>query len=165
MKWVPLFVTSPEEGGQEHEGVEGRPSVENVAVKCVLATVQLHDGVMSHAAARRLGRAGWRLDKGSARVGLAALPTAEPESGIARKLETLATGSRMSIAVGSAKQAQTAEVAQFDFVEDLQKWVQEGYVDFLEIFCGKGRLTAKARQVGLHAGEGIDNRLIAYGQK
>ena len=138
VKWVPLFVTSPEEGGQEREGVEGRPSVENVAVKCVLATVQLHDSVMSHAAARRLDRAGWRLDKGSARVDLAALPTAEPESGIARKLETLAAGSRMSIVVGRQSRRRPRRSCSSTSWRTCRNGSKRGTLIFWRSFAAKG---------------------------
>ena len=40
-----------------------QPLVEVIPVQRVLLTVQLHSGVLSHQAARKLDRAGWRLDE------------------------------------------------------------------------------------------------------
>ena len=50
------------------------PSLEQITVQQVLAVVQLHDGVMSHAAARRLDKAGWTLDKEELHVEVLTLP-------------------------------------------------------------------------------------------
>ena len=40
-----------------------QPLAEVVPVQRALLTVQLHSGVLSHQAARKLDRAGWRLDE------------------------------------------------------------------------------------------------------
>ena len=62
--WLPVYEASAEQGGAEvlgdrpeHHGM--KPLLENVPAKRLLCAVQLHDGVMSHAAARQLDRAGW----------------------------------------------------------------------------------------------------------
>ncbi len=46
----------------------------------------------------------------------------------------------------------------------MQQWLQEGYVDFLEIYSGFSELTFQVRGVGLRAGEGLDNAFPAYGR-
>ena len=44
----------------------GKPSLEVIQLKQVLTIVQLHSGVLNHAAARKLDLAGWRLQEQSA---------------------------------------------------------------------------------------------------
>ena len=51
VKWLPAF--------KDREKTE--PFVETIAIKYVLMVVQLHTGVLSHQAARKLDLAGWRL--------------------------------------------------------------------------------------------------------
>ena len=55
--WQPLFTG---ESGVEVLASGSIPSTETVPVKRILFPVQLHDGVVSHAAARRLDHAGYR---------------------------------------------------------------------------------------------------------
>ena len=50
VKWEPMF----HEGGAEVLGSGSNPSTEKVEVKHIVDLVQLHDGVLAHAAARRL---------------------------------------------------------------------------------------------------------------
>ena len=45
-----------------------------------------------------------------------------------------------------------------------QQWLAEGYVDFLEVFCGCHEFTLRIRECGLTAGEGLDSQMISYGQ-
>ena len=52
--WLPVFV----EEGQEVLGSGSQPSTETVGIERLLFPVQLHDGVLGHAAARRLDRRG-----------------------------------------------------------------------------------------------------------
>ncbi len=54
--WKPICV----EGGLEVLGNGSMPSTESVFVKRVLFPIQLHDGVIAHAAARRLDLGGYR---------------------------------------------------------------------------------------------------------
>ena len=70
LKWEPLSEASVEEGGAETGAPEAsaRPSLEKVPVSKLLLVVQLHDGVISHASARRPDKAGWRIQEGIARV-------------------------------------------------------------------------------------------------
>ena len=63
VKWRPVFTAQTEAGGHEVLDAGAAPSLEQITVQQVLAVVQLHDGVMSHAAARRLDKAGWTLDR------------------------------------------------------------------------------------------------------
>ena len=52
IKWLPVFIDG--NGGGEVLVTGAQPSTERVEAKRLLFPVQLHDGVMSHAAARRL---------------------------------------------------------------------------------------------------------------
>ena len=52
----------------------------------------------------------------------------------------------------------------FGCAETFQKWLGKGTVDFLEIYCGFGEFTARVREAGMTAGEGIDSKVISYGQ-
>ena len=51
------------ESGVEVLGSGSNPSTETVPVKRIFFPVQLHDGVVSHAAARRLDQAGYRYER------------------------------------------------------------------------------------------------------
>ena len=42
----------------------GRPLLETIKFGQVICTVELNSGVLAHAAARRLDRAGWRIEEG-----------------------------------------------------------------------------------------------------
>ena len=46
----------------------------------------------------------------------------------------------------------------------LQKWLVEGEVDFLEIFCGGQCVTMAAQEIGARAGEGLDKETVSYGR-
>ena len=51
------------DGGSEVLGSGQNPSTETIPVKRILFPVQLHDGVIAHAAARRLDHMGYRYDR------------------------------------------------------------------------------------------------------
>ena len=56
--WRPVYI----EGGSEVLGSGHAPSTETIPVKRILFPVQLHDGVLAHAAARRLDHMGYKYD-------------------------------------------------------------------------------------------------------
>ena len=58
VRWLPLFYDAE---GAETTEAGGKPSIESITPKHVLAVVQLHDGVLQHSVARRLDRAGWKI--------------------------------------------------------------------------------------------------------
>ena len=70
LKWEPLSETTAAQGGAESAGPRAlaQPSLEKVPAVQLILVVQLHDGVISHASARRLDRAGWRIREGIART-------------------------------------------------------------------------------------------------
>ena len=41
----------------------------------------------------------------------------------------------------------------FDRLTDLQQWLVEGYVEFLEVFCGHAQITCRVAEMGIRAGE------------
>ena len=57
---MPLFYGTD---GAETTEAGGKPSLEGITPKQVLAVVQLHDGVLQHSVARRLDRAGWTISE------------------------------------------------------------------------------------------------------
>ena len=67
LKWEPLSEEFSSESGAEtaSPAAAAQPSLEEVPVAELLLVVQLHDGVISHASARRLDKAGWRFQKES----------------------------------------------------------------------------------------------------
>ena len=58
--WQPVYT----EGGTEVLGSGSVPSTETVGIKRLLFPVQLHDGVLAHAAARRLDYSGYKYERG-----------------------------------------------------------------------------------------------------
>ena len=58
LRWIPLFL----EGGVVTLATGTQMHTETVAVKHVVCTAQLHDGVLSHAVARRLDKANYIFD-------------------------------------------------------------------------------------------------------
>ena len=48
--------------------------------------------------------------------------------------------------------------------QSLRQWAAEGYVDFLEIFCGCQTLTFAVRDERCTAGDGLDRGVISYNQ-
>ena len=62
VRWLPLFYG---QDGVETTEPGGKPSLEAITVKQVLTVVQLHDGILGYAVARRLDKAGWKVSEGS----------------------------------------------------------------------------------------------------
>eukprot|EP00969_Alexandrium_andersonii_P221545 9785169-Alexandrium_andersonii.AAC.1 len=103
---------------------------------------------MGHAVARRLGKAGWRLSP----------PAAEPSAAVSDcasvRLQELADSGRLCLKVQVAESgAGCQRVGPFKTTKDIQRWVYEGTVDFLEISGDSGRLTMAVRGCGLRAAE------------
>jgi len=140
VKWVPLFVKGAEDRdqpGEEGPSTENaKPSLENVQVKRVLTAVQMHDGVLGHAVARRLHRAGWRLDESQLR---------RPELGLKPGImeidnvsrfrhwlkEFAAVPSAVVRGLGTAQQRSVAVLAKEE-LQQLFELVPPGAVDFLK---------------------------------
>ena len=150
--WKPAYL-SPEGTEMLEPGAD--PSQESVTVQQLVSVVQLHSGVLSHAAARRLDLAGWRLDEQGLQHEMAVVsPPAEPSSSLAVRLEEFL-----------GKIGTTPERSVRFEGETLQKWSSTGYVDFLEVFSGEGVLTLVVAETGITTGEGIDARWSSYGRR
>ena len=88
-----------------------------------------------------------------------------PAKETAARLEELVSQSRMQLSIAaSAGRVAMKDQLMFETAAELQKWVNTGIVDFLEIFAGYGQLTVEVRKLGLVAGEGIDKRMHSYGR-
>ena len=59
VKWQPVFW----QDGMEVLGSGEKPSLERIHIRKVVTLVQLHNGVLGHAAARRLDKSDYRLDE------------------------------------------------------------------------------------------------------
>ena len=118
------------------------PLKEEVAINRVLAAVQLQSGVLGHAVARRLHELGWRaeaVDEGSAQrlqsIGTLALlpPTSLDCESISTKVEKFCQAAGGMLSYGGS---QTSGKVHFSGLNEIQKWLKLGYVDFAEIFRG-----------------------------
>ena len=67
------------------------------------------------------------------------------------------------LADDSAEQ-RPAVLVTFEGDECRRRWLAEGRVDFLEVFCGFQELTFRVRECGLNASDGIDNKVVSMGQ-
>ena len=149
--WMPAYVSTE---GTEVVEPGSNPSQETVTVQQLVMIVQLSSGVLSHAAARKLDRANWRLDEQGIQheAGVVGVPPV-PSSPLAIRLEEF-----------FGKVGTTPVKAMRFSDQSLKKWCATRYVDFLEVFCGEGMLTEVILETGLVAGEGIDGRWTSYGQ-
>ena len=98
--WKPVYI----EGGSEVLGTGHTPSTETIPVKRILFPVQLHDGVIAHAAARRLDQMGYRYDRSETQEVLESWPrgpSLEPAVGAvaASIMQTAADGKSFCSAV------------------------------------------------------------------
>jgi len=160
LTWKPLFTAPVEQGGAESLE-EGAPVLDRVGVKDILSDVELHDGVMSHAAARKLDRAGWRFEQIHEYV-LAARP-----EGAGKIMEEFVQKMRCVFSVEERPEdtlRRGSVNVHFTTRKAFQQWYHKVRVGFLEIYCGYGELTSRVREAGMTAGDGIDSRVISYGQ-
>ena len=120
VRWMPAYLTS--------EGIEtlepgDRPSKERLDISRVLSVVTLdRQGVMGHAAGRRLDNQGWRLDE-SQLPSPAEVMLLEPVLPMAERLERVLFNTRTP--------ADKAVRWQED--DTFKKWMVEGFVDYLEL--------------------------------
>jgi len=179
--WQPVYV----EGGIEVLGNGSHPSTETVNLKRLLFPVQLHDGVLAHAAARRLDHAGYRYERSVVcdlngdpvvhQDSLPGVPSLEPAAGAELRIalksgdgesfsEKVEKFCRAGRAIPSVGDAPTGHPVHFSGRTELQKWLQLGFVDFAELFRGFGEATDRVREAGCTASEGFDKyvRQICY---
>jgi len=166
--WTPVYV----EAGEEVLGSGSTPALETVTIRQLLWPVQLHDGVLAHAAARRLDHMEYRLDpdnlcqediNGKAVKAAAVIPynpdlKVREESFVA-KVERF---SRANLGVPSVETPLATGRTQFATVGSFQKWIQLGIVDFAEVYRGFGEATIRVREAGCTAAEGFDKLAITY---
>ena len=183
--WKPVYI----EGGAEVLGSGSKPSTETVGIKRLLFPVQMHDGVISHAAARRLDHAGYGYEKGAildlngdvVDQGSQELTSSQlseprhicPAAGASLHLsEKSADDEPFAIKVEKFVRAgnstlsfednTTSHPVHFVARSELQKWLRLGFVDFAELYRGFGELTVRVREAGCTASEGFDRFAITY---
>jgi hypothetical protein len=153
LKWIPVFI----QGGVEELGSGSKPSEEVVEFNRIIGNVQLHDGVISHAAARYLDKLGYTFDpkQFAYEQGCLEQPSLKDVQGvnIVSKLEKFCMIGRASL---------EHHPVQFVTNVELQKWLNLSVVDFAEVFRGFGEATIRVREAGCTASEGFDNSAITY---
>jgi hypothetical protein len=166
VKWIPV----------ENKDAYGQsvPMIESLSVRQIMTTVQLHDGVISHAAARKLDRSGWSLDESDLQEQAEVEAAAEGENAGPEAMLHVDWYKRLEQFVLTAKELPRLEddldgvssqfSVRFSSHAVRQEWLGGGHVDFLEIYCGFQELTLRVREAGLTAGEGLDSRLVSYEQ-
>ncbi len=119
----------------------------------MVSILDMHDGVVSHAASRKLDNAGWRYDEEGFSVEQEL--RREPDLSAFTSLETWFT---------ETQGVPIEEACHFSTPDELQRWIQNGVVDFVEVFCGSRGLTFAVQKHGMTAGEGFDRTLSTYGR-
>ncbi|CAK0811447.1 unnamed protein product, partial [Prorocentrum cordatum] len=137
-----------------------RQRVETLEAKRVLGVVELNKGVLNHAAASRLARAGWRLDEGTVRRGALAAAAVVPA---APRLSDLPS-SRVIALVAACRPLEELDLK----IGEVQAWAH-GVPLFVEIFDGVGRLSQAVQSLGAANAvcsvvAGIDLKRRTYGQ-
>ena len=143
--WLPVYEASAEQGGAEvlgdrpeHHGM--RPLLENVPAKRLLCAVQLHDVVMSHAAARQLDRAGW---------------TWRTESVAHVSVVVGLTDARTQLWNQSLRELGRRVGEEVVAQARCEKKIPQGVLDFVELGLHQGELTQAVRRLGLSALDGL----------
>ena len=149
--WEPMFLDGP--GGEPVVGAGARPDKHPVPFSELVAVVELNSGVLAHASARRLDRAGWRIADGAVRPDGGVHVAAVVVPSCAAALEELRNAFRSDLGTGVAQISHAA----------VQQWTATRQVDFLEFFDGTRALTLAVRAEGETAGEGIDRVRPSYG--
>ena len=170
-----------------YDGLEGadfqRQRVETLEAKRVLGVVELNKGVLNHAAASRLARAGWRLDESTvkhgalaAAVGPSSRPAAGTEQALAAAVVPLARpaagterlsdlpSSRVAALVAACRPAEELDLR----IGEVQAWAA-GVPLFVEIFDGARRLSDALQCLGAASAAcavvaGVDVKRRTYGQ-
>ena len=119
----------------------------------------MHDGVLAHAAARRLDHMGYKYDSSDVQEVAELLPrdsSLEPVTGAGLVMQTAADGEsfcskvekfcRIGRACPSVDDAPTNHPVHFTGRSQVQKWLHLGHVDFAELFRGFGELTIRVIQ-------------------
>ncbi len=179
--------------GQEVLSQGSVPLLETVPFSRIMMIVQMHSGVMSHAAARRLDTNGFTFEGEAVMNCVNNVPAKVPDdtarrvedfmravgyvpecdedpAGVAwlnrpaeEKASSSVCGARR--ALGAAKPPAIGKPkVVFENINVMQKWLSTGNTDFLEIFCGWQQLTYRVREVGLQAADGIDLRVVSHGR-
>ena len=166
VKWLPVFVRKNGEKVLGNDDADGTPSLESVPLNKVVAVIQLNDGVMGHAVARKLDIAGYSLDETGLREErmpkeIVMLASARLEEFVRATYGILPV---VEDAPGRTSVEHSGANIVFATKSLSQQWLAEGYVDFLEVFCGCHEFTLRIRECGLTAGEGLDSQMISYGQ-
>ena len=128
VKWIPA----------EGTDAYGKTFVEQetVAVRQIVTSVQLHEGILAHSVARRLDKSGWSLDEADAKVE-PVLP--EPSVAWNARLEQFVLVTRELPGLSDEPSGAASSLSiKFDSHGARQEWLGIGQVHFLEIYCGPG---------------------------
>jgi hypothetical protein len=189
VKWEPVFIID----GQEVLSQGNTALLETVPFSKIMMIVQLNDGTMSHAAARRLDTNGYMFE-GEAVVNIVMKVPQKVADSTAIRVEDfmravgyvpeceedpagvawLNDGRAQRAGLGSEDRQDPRRALRtglssrpkvvFESIHVMQKWLSSGDTDFLEIYCGWQQLTYRVREVGLQAADGIDLRVVSHGR-
>jgi len=141
--------------GKEVLGQGDKPSLEIAPIKLIIRVFQLHDGVMSHEAARDLEKRGYQLDHEQSN-------TAEPAAEIGAIPGYSACISLALPELLAESHDQITHPSTSTNVE-LQPWQQLKPVDSLEVFPdSSGQLTIRVAESGGTIGEPVGPQTISY---
>ena len=145
VRWLPASIVE----GNEVLG-EGAAK-ENVKAGQIVSIIELNDGVVSHAASRKLDNAVWRY--GETELALDDL-TREADRIMFAKLEEWVVATKGTPIKRTCNSSTSGS----------QKWLRGGCVDFAEIFCGAKGITFAVEGCRMRAAAGFDKRLVSYGR-
>ena len=135
------------EEGQEFLGSGANPAKETVPINRILFPVQLHDGVLAHAAARRLDQGNDRYEhENLGTVDTVDIGTMLPErsatdESMCKMVKRFCGAGKGMIRRSTDPKSASKHPITFENSQELQKWLRLGVVDFAEIFKGCGELT------------------------
>ena len=160
VKWLPAF--------DSQEGADYQTQrKETVEAKRVLATVTLNNGVLNHASASQLSRAGWRLDEGTVQHGALVAAVGGP---LGAPPPPACLSDQPSGRVGALLSACRPEKDLDIRVGEVQAWAN-GAPLFVEVFDGQRRLSQAIRALSAFPGDpacvvvaGVDMNRRTYGQ-
>jgi hypothetical protein len=156
LRWTPTRVDH-HHYHQEEVASGPKPAEETVEVDRIITVVQLRDGVISHAVARRLDKMGLCFDADEFEYDSGCYDTVQRGD-----IDAESLAAELDKFCGWGRSTLECHPAQFATGVELQKWLQLSEVDFAEIFRGFAEAAIRVREAGLSASEGFDNRAITY---
>ena len=123
VEWTPAYLDAD---GQESIAPSARPVLERVVVRRIITPCTLNQGVVNHSTTRKLDTSKWVYEGAGSEAQVALIQ--QPAPAIAQAARDFLSLSKSSVFKGSLENRVT-----FATDETRQKWMVEGFVDFLQI--------------------------------